>query len=479
MGDTSFNGAVVLDARQVGTTPTFYNDLVGSGSSLSAWKDTVYKYLTSLYPGPDIKQGEQLGYVTGLSAGQVFPLIDAKYSVGDTITTLVYDGTVRARDDFLLSLWCKQPITSGPVADRDPNPTCETTATAKSKYIYRDPAPSSGFFSGGAACNYSGAPFIGDRDAYAAGIHIPSTTELYPAKYIVRLEQATASQTVNLTARISGPNPGAGAGFGGLKVRWNNGPWQSPDVVYPVTLPANTAVDVKLEVIQTETESRTCTTPTGDVTRTVPKHVYGAHTIQVTGRGSSNRHSVYGSLGMRSRASTSASDFVNFDAGDYFLSFAGDPVGIIRGSGELDALLQFMDANSDPATETVWDFASLPSAGAATITGLPIGATAAVVAGPQGDPVMRITVPDGTTAGDYVIDVQWNSILPPVHSSRFYLRVTDGSPSIDSWVVVLCTARFSITHLDTNEMRGRAISGCIDPATNPAALLSTSRIGEW
>lgn len=471
MGDTSFSGPVVLDARQIGTTPSFYNDLVGAGTSLSAWKDTVFKYMVQQYPGPDIRQGEQLGYVNGISAGQLFPLIASKYKVGDTVTTLIYDGKVRARENFVMSLKCKQSVTSGPVASRDPNPGCETTATTPSKYVVRS-APPAAYFGPGNNCPYDGNSFIGDASQYPSGTYIPVGTEIYPAKYVVRLEQATSSMNVQLTARISGQNPGLGDtenDFGEIKVRWNGGSWQAPNDVYTVTLLPATTLEVTLEVIQTSTwPNKTCTS-TG-VPYRVPKPVEGAQTVQVIGRAPSARHSEYGSLGMRDNSDA-------FASGAYFLSFAGDPIGTLRGGGTFEAQLQFVDANSDPANETILDYGSLPAAGAPTITGLPAGATAAVVAGPGGDPVLRITVADGTAAGDYDIDVQWNS--SPVHSTRFLLRVTDSSPSIDSWVVILCTARFNITYLDSNEMRGRAVSGCIDPADEQEKLLSTSRLGQW
>lgn len=468
MGDTSFSGPVVLDARQIGTTPTFYNDLVGAGTSLSAWKDTVFKYMVQQYPGPDIRQGEQLGYVSGISAGQLFPLIASKYKVGDTVTTLVYDGKVRARENFVMSLKCV-------ATDNGSFKDCDTTATDPSKYVYHTPPPSldSSFFSGGSACKYEGRDFIGDASQYPAGTHIPASTLFRPASYVVRLEQATSSMNVQLTARISGQNPGLGDtddDFGKVKVRWNGGSWQAPNQLFTVSLLPNTPLDVTLEVIQTSTQTRTCTSGPTSVDYTVPRYVEGAQTVQVIGRAPSARHSDYGSLGMRNNSSA-------FAAGSYFLSFAGDPIGTLRGSGTFEAQMQFVDANSDPANETILDYGSLPAAGAPTITGLPAGATAAVVAGPGGDPVLRITVADGTAAGDYDIDVQWNS--SPVHSTRFLLRVTDSSPSIDSWVVILCTARFNITYLDSNEMRGRAVSGCIDPADEQEKLLSTSRLSQW
>ena len=101
--------------------------------------------------------------------------------------------------------------------------------------------------------------------------------------------------------------------------------------------------------------------------------------------------------------------------------------------------------------------------------------TGEITAGDGGLPMLRITMDGSTPIGSYPIDVTWNS--SPEHSARYLVNVVSfGNPSAKNWVTVVCYARFKITYIDSNEVRGRAVSGCIDPETEATQLKSTSRI---
>ena len=474
VGTQSFLGPVVLDARNIGTTPQFYNSLVGSGNALNAWKATVFQYIYSQYPGPDIKLADQLGVLNGVSAGPLLGAISTRFKVGDVVTTIVYDGTVHQQGDFQMSIVCKADSNS------DPNPRCNNTGANQGKYISRvAPASDCGIFTG---ANYSGEYFIAadGNPVSSANLKNGPSFQFNPAKYVVSL-RSTVAQTVRLTARISDA-AGSGANFGGIQVRWTvgtNSPtgWQDPSVAVDVPLAANTNVDAKLEVIQTTT-----TTCANGVV--VPVHTYGVHTVQVLGSSTSQstQHSVYGALGMYASANDNCDNSVPgscYNNGDYFFSFANEGMATVKGAASIEAQLQFIDANSDPDNQTELTCSTLTcSTASTTISGLGTGMTASIGAGGGNAPVLTLELDGTTPIGYYNIDVRWNS--SPAHSTRFLLYVgASTNPSIDSYITVVCYGRFKITYMDSNDLRGQAVSGCLDPKTASQLLLSTSRLGQW
>jgi hypothetical protein len=272
----------------------------------------------------------------------------------------------------------------------------------------------------------------------------------------VKLERSSTAQTVQLTARVSGANPGTGGDFGGIRVRWNGGSWVTPDTVHSVTLAANTVMNVTLDVIQTATTTRTCTKPNGTTqVVTVPDHVYGAHTIQVTGTGSTAtlRRSAYATIGMKNNSG-------GFNSGDYFLSFTGNASTKIFPGDTVDVPLQFIDANSpDPNNEVELRCTSVGGPLICSSSSATISQSWGQIVDVDGYPMLRLSP---SAEGEYVVDVQWNS--PHVHSSRVHVTVTSPSnPSVNEWVVVLCYARLKITAISANGVKARAISGCIPP----------------
>jgi hypothetical protein len=479
-GDMSFRGQIVLDARQIGTSPVFYNGF--TSTSLNTWKQTAARYALTQYPGPDLVPGDQVGILHGNSTGQLLKTVGRRYKPGDIVTGTVYDGKVRRKGDFQLSVTCtpgQGPVSSGA------STSCNNSGAGGS-YVYRDappPDPAS-FFSGN--CKFKGDYYIADPSAPGVG---PLSSSLqkgtfYPATYVVHLAASETAQIVQLSARLSGLNTGAGGvgapgDFGQMQVRWKDASgaavtgWQSPNTPVQVTAPTG-GVNLTFEVVQTATTSMLC----GTTSVTVPDRVYGAHTIQVMGRavGQAFVHSDYAILGMKNIAGV-------FDVGDYFISFVDDPFGTVQGGDTIESKLQFVDANSDPASETGLAYSTLPSAPIVNwynVDGgaVPAGLAAEFFQDSDGDPALRVTVPDGAAAGLYAVDLQWNTNRP--HSARFYVRVQSSSnPSIDTWVTVLCYARFKITDVGSNAIKGQAVSGCLDPKTNPQALQSTSRQQAW
>ena len=196
-GTNSFLGPVALDARNIGTSPAYFNDLVGIGNSLNAWKQSVFKYIYTAYPGPDIPLGTQLGIVNGISAGQLISAIEERFKVNDIVQALVYDGTVESHGAFELTVVCLKD------SNGDPNPKCDNNGNNGGKYIYRDAPPATGFLDN--QCKYSGEYFVAVDGNPVSGADLKNgqNNQFVPAKYVVTLESRTA-QTIALTGPYFG-----------------------------------------------------------------------------------------------------------------------------------------------------------------------------------------------------------------------------------------------------------------------------------
>ncbi|HSH82918.1 MAG TPA: Tad domain-containing protein [Herpetosiphonaceae bacterium] len=484
-GNPSFTGPVMLDVRRVSSGPDYYNG-VSPDTALSVYKDLIAQYILTDYPGPSIPTGEQLGIVPGVSAGIIVDALNDRYDYDDEISVLIYDGTIRKKGDFQLSVTCKQEQAPYPTGT---NASCDNTGTNAGKFVYRKVPPAtstSSFFDN--ECRYKGEFYAADT-SYAefsgTNVRVRSDNLLYPATYVVKLEPvagnaATVTLPIRLRARISGANPGAGADFGATAVRWKTlagatlTGWQSPLTPVDVSLPANTTVELLLEVIQTQYDTVSCTsTTTGTINVRVPKHVYGAQRVQVDALSTDTgtRHGVFGTLGMYETNTGNP-----YQSGDYFLSFSGDTVVAAAPGDTVETPLMFVDANSNNAL----GFSQLPATGSPSMT-LSISPTltlsGAGIVSAQGDPALQISLPADAAPGWYTAQFQWNST--PAHSVRFQLLVVNpANPSVDEWVTALCYATFKITsHDDPNFVKARAITGC--QSLDEAVGGWTSRLLPW
>jgi Flp pilus assembly protein TadG len=107
LGGNSFTGPIVLDYRQTTyAQPLFYNGLTPD-SALPIYKDYATKYILGDYPGPSVIPGQELAYYSGVSAGLMEKPFNERYHVGDKVTMLIYNGTVydsnKDADAFTLS----------------------------------------------------------------------------------------------------------------------------------------------------------------------------------------------------------------------------------------------------------------------------------------------------------------------------------------------------------------------------------------
>jgi hypothetical protein len=496
LGNNSYSGPLLLDARQISFTPHLFYNGQSAATSTNAWKETIVKYILTQYPGPDVIPGQQLGVISGVNTGNILDAIDDRYNGNEIVTALVYNGQLYQDPDFKLSVTCKPGSFN-----------CNNPPSA-GKFVYRNAPPSTLFDP--QCTSYSGAYFIADGSdpTFAAANPKPE-----PAQYVVRLAPVSATNaaatTVELAARLSGENIGGanGAGapedFAQLKVRWewqdasggwhyapSASGWQNPDVPVQVDMPV-AGTNVTLKVIQSDTEDKTCIDPNNPlvpVTFTIPKRVAGAHTIQVTGRSvgaaaTSRQHSAYGVLGMRRNLSSPY-----FASGDFYFSFIGDPTGAVKNVNPqttLEAKLQLVDANSPSSDTFSWGVISSSNLvyykDGARLSGAPAGISAQRDHSGQ-TPTLKVQVNPATVVpGEYDIDYQVTA--SSTHSTRFHVRVEEAlNASIDSWVVALCYANFQITtdlnqNNTPNVIKGRAVSGCLDPGQVTAGL--TSRLVGW
>jgi hypothetical protein len=506
---SSFVGAILFDVRQLSEGDTLYYNGTSGATSINQWKDKYVEYVKNGYKGPEIELGQQIGVLSGLSAGQFVDPIDDIYDPGDVVTTLIYNGVLYRNPDFKMSIIC----VSGSFG-------CNPGGSAPIRVDRESPGSSNGFDT--TSCKFGSQYFIADPNDFDSRFIDTSAGPLAPAKYNLRIfpdptNPPDTSVPMFLTARISGVNvgsdgePGGAKNLAGVKFRWTYpGPsggtittdWQNGSDPVPVNMPTTASgVTVLLEVIQSEKETiSTCTTTAG-VTYTnieIPKREAGAQTIQVTARSrtETSLHSVYGALGMRANTS---SPF--FASGDYFLTFDSDPNGKIeqvRPRTSVTANFSLVDANTSAAARmrdmcptsdsTCYNFIWYEvdeSTGRWNPVAQPSGTTVRIVSTNPGDkPALEVTVDPSATplaaAGDYAIDMQVAGLSSNrrVHSNRYHIKIEDeGNPSVDEWVVALCYADFEITYIDSNQVRGKAVSGCKD---NTAALRGlTSRLLPW
>ncbi|HEY0602588.1 MAG TPA: Tad domain-containing protein [Herpetosiphonaceae bacterium] len=491
--NNSYSGPLILDARQISFTPHLFYNGQSASTSLNAWKDTITKYILTQYPGPDVLPGQQIGIISGITAGQIEKPMRDRYDEGDIVTTLIYNGQLYQDPDFKLTVVCK----AGSFNCNNP--------PSGGQFTYRVAPPTTLFNT--ACTQYSGDPYVADGSDPDFSKANPRPK---PAEYTVSLApaaaQTAAATTVQLTARLSGNNVGSAGGTGSpedfahMKVRWewvdasggthyapSSSGWQSGDTPVNVDMPI-AGTTVTLKVIQSDKEVKQCFDPTNPLVPidiTVPKRVSGAQTIQVTGRsvggaGTSRQHSGYGLLGMRRNLSGSF-----YSSNDFFFSFTNDPIGVLKNSGpktDLEVSVELVDANSASSNTLSWTAISSSSVtyykDGSRLSGAPAGITAAASHSGQ-KPTLKVSINPATAAvGEYDIDYQVTT-SGGTHSARFHLRIEESlNASIDSWIVNLCYANFKITDMSApNVVKGQAVSGCLDPGQITAGL--TSRLLPW
>jgi hypothetical protein len=427
-GDTSFRGPIVLDYRQTTfPSPLFYNGLTPT-TALNTYKDFIAKYIYGPYPGPVVIPGQQIGYYNGVSAGQVIAPFNNRYKAGDRVSVLIYNGTIYSDPDFEVLF---------------PSP-----ATASDSLQTRS---ADSFSSSIVGCSPdTGYTFDGQSGS--------QTTRKSSAAYRINVLPQTYS-TFKLRAFLS-TDP---SGWGEMMGRWNSGSWQDFNIngAGPVVSINTSGQNLTFDARPDATFS--CTDLLGTTTE-YPQRKNGAQTIYLEAQDTATgkRRGVYVLLNQ------------NADNDDFFAYFAATPVTNeplepgnstsaeltltkVQGSADLD--LGSGSTKVQAGTIEWYDPSDLSTAIA---SGATHNGVSVAVARSSGRDMVSIDASNSATTGKsyYLrIPLTYGSFT---HHVWYYFSVRpalSNASGIDQFVYALGYATFNITYSDSNDIRGRAVSG--------------------
>jgi Flp pilus assembly protein TadG len=428
-GDTSFRGPIVLDYRQ--TTfpqPLFYNGLTPT-TALNTYKDFLAKYIYGPYPGPVVIPGQQIGYYNGVSAGQVIDPFNTRYKVGDRVSVLIYNGTIYSDPDFEV---------------RFPSP-----ANASDSLQSRS---ADSFTTTLVGCAVpSGYTFDGQSSS--------QTTRKNPAAYRINLLPQTYS-TFKLRAFLS-TDP---TSWGEMMGRWNGGSWQDFNIngAGPVISINTSGQNLTFDARPDDTFS--CTDTSTGTTTEFPMRKNGAQTIYLEAQdtGTGKRRGVYVLLNQ------------NADTNDFYAYFAGTPVTneplepgnstsaeltLTRVGGSTDLDLGSGSTKVQAGTIQWYDPGNLSTALASGATYNGVSVT--VDHSGSRDMVSIDASNSATTGKSYYLRIPL-TYGGFTHHVWYYFSVRpelSNASGIDQFVYALGYATFKITYSDSNDIRGRAVSG--------------------
>lgn len=448
VGDTSFSGPIVLDYRQ--TTypqPLFYNGLTPD-TSLNVYKDFATRYILGTYPGPNVIPGQQIAYYNGISAGLIEKPFDLRYNVGDTVTVLIYNGTIYDSPSFVTTY-----------------PSASDSAQSRPGVSY------SGDYD--AQCVIEPSAYIFDGSvAYPSG-----SVSLSPASYQLRIEPEVFSR-YKLRAFLS-TDP---ANWGAVEGRWNGGSWQPLDIngSAPVesvstggetfTFELQQSETIECEYTETTIDPLTGTATTITNTVVLPKRYEGTQTIYLEAQdtNTSKRRARYAFIDM------------NANNNDFYVYFPGEiayqpfepgrpPVSaefnietkggtsLYLDNPDVDASLQWFSADLSPIGAPADITASVARQGSKNELTIDVGANAQT----GKEYYLRIGI-EYTQSGETYTHWAW-----------YYVQVRaplNNSSSISQFVYALGYATFEITEINSNSIKGRAISGLLRPEEITAGL---------
>jgi hypothetical protein len=446
-GGNSFTGPIVLDYRQTTyAQPLFYNGLTPD-SALSVYKDYATKYILGEYPGPSVIPGQELGYYSGVSAGLMEKPFDARYNVGDIVTMLVYNGTVydsnKDADAFSMAY-----------------DTFTTHAVQKT--------------SAGSAPSGYDCSLPNDYSYYDTSNAPTYKFSLTPLTYAPFELRAFLSQ-----------NP---ANWGNPEGTWINGSG-SPDGPYALNINGS-ANSVSLDVSKHSiyfklepTDKVTCTatdplnpTPTKDV---LIRHD-GAETIYLEAQNTahSKRHGLYAFI----NNSASSSDFYAYFPQVDIAYQPFEPGGkasvafnVDKANGTNGGPGTTLKLGSGPSVTAIdWFTTGLNStcSGSTSNSSACNGVTVTLDKSGGGNKLDIDVSNSASTGKEYYVrfTISYSGYS---HYAWYYIAVRpalNNSKSITEYVYALGYARFEITYVDSNTIKGKAVSGLLDPSTDASGL---------
>ncbi|MBK9710492.1 MAG: hypothetical protein IPO81_04020 [Kouleothrix sp.] len=434
VGDNSFTGPVVLDFRQVTfPSPLFYNGLTPS-TALNTYKDFATKYILGTYPGPLVIPGQELAYYNGVSAGQTIKPFDQRYSEGQIVAALMYNGTINTDPDFSVTF----PAPSNSQASR----------------------PAGTFSSGSATCSVpAGETFDGESGN--------QTQRLPDAAYKINVLPQTYSN-FKLRAFISSDDPDKWEGA------WNGGSALTFNINGAAPAVSISTIGKNLDFNARPTRKFTCTDPLLGTTTDYPSRKDGAQTIylEVQDTATSKRRAVYAFLDQ------------DADPNDFYAYFSEIPIAYQplepgqSSSAELKlekagsgSKLDVGNAASQVKVDAInWyspsDLNSVLTTGT-TLNGVTVGVSK------QGSKnLLSVSTTNSAVTGkEYYLRIQL-SYSGFKHYVWYYVSVRtqlSNASGISQFVYALGYANFKITDIGSNYIKGRAVS---DLKLTPSEIVS-------
>ncbi len=460
-GDNSFTGPVLLDVRNITFSSVEFYSGIDLQQATNPNKDFITRHILEGYGGSLVPPGTQLAYTSGVSAGQVQQPFALRHQVGDIVSVLIFNGTIYSAADFATSF----PTTADgeelrsvslnfSVADRFP-PNCDFSAVS--------------------------AAYMNDT--------LPT---MQPWSYRLRLEpfrnksgknQDPYASTFALRA-FSSQSP---ATWNGLEWRWNGGGWggltgEGVPTSVPTLGAGPAAATYTLDLRQTLTD--TCFfpgDPTNPLSPTVliedaplrPQEGTLSLYLEVKDRATGLRRGQYALLALNAQSS----DFWVYTPSQ--VAYA--PIELSTKSESLaqefriqrrDGTLLQANSSGVAVGAATWFAADEQSEAVSLLGGAPSGISAAINVR-SGKNYIDINLAPTAAAGksyyvrfpiSYGGKTQWLwyylAVKPPLSSSS----------SLKQYVYSLGYANFIITEIGSNSIKGRAISGLLDPEDMIAGL---------
>jgi Flp pilus assembly protein TadG len=427
VGDPTFNGPLVLDFRNFIGGPDYYPPLDPS-SSLQKFKDLATQYILNGYSGPLPKPGEQVAYYSGLSSGQIEKPFDARYNIGDIITTLIYNGTTYKDESFGVNLATETPPSD--YAERD-DPTSPSVANScsieKSKYIFD-------------GSGYTPA-------SYAFAVIPEDSASSYTSSYKTR---AFFSDT--------------GSNFKNSSGRWGtSGSWTQFDGngLGPINTSAVAGPNFTFQLIQNK-NNQSCTSLASGIV-TYPDRASGLQAVYLEWEDSNGqRRARYALLNMKN---TSASQFFAYFP-DTQLYQAIEPGGSLKSQMAIedesgssvnspDFQYDWFDASSSTPT-AIGSCSDIAICKGVTVEVAKKGQTYYFSADADSDPAVAVP-------GEYYVRIQVKKGSVQKWA-WYYIKVNpplSNASSLSKYVYIIGYARFRVTDIKSNYIEGEAVSGLL------------------
>jgi Flp pilus assembly protein TadG len=487
----NFTGPVLLDFRNItSANAEFYNG-IDETRATSPNKDFITRNILEGYNGPFIPPGTQLGYVRGVSAGQVQKPFDTRYNVGQVVSVLIYNGTIYNTDaDFDVSA-PNNPVTTDVEQFRN-NATpalypvgttpqdCNITPYT-SYYLHQGTFPNT---SVNPPSTISLTPWMTSYRVLVDPFIAVSNNQRdpYSSNFALRAFSSTSGDTLN-----------------NLEVSWNSGGWQRINdqgyVVNPPELGAGPSPRTfSINFRQTATTSCTFTrtdplSPTLTITETVDipaRPVEGAFTFYLEAKDDTfKRRGRYVFM----QLNANANDFHFFAPApvEYSQVRLGNQVETLsqefrlrtvggqdlrfNSSGVSVGQIQWFDIN---------DITEQMTARTGANGGQPNNINATLVVDNQNRNLLNITIqPTAELGRSYYlrIPVTYNG---RTHWAWYYMAIrpaTSPSNTVNNFVYALGYANFVITEIRSNAIYGRAVSGLLMPGDIMAGMVP--RLVPW